>query len=170
MSETVDTRPLSERAAPVMPALGFEFEVVRHVTREQLKPVEGVPFFVEIEGIIKDAPQDTEEQIKRRAKKDKDGNLIAPAPVSDRKPPRLVDIINLETGQVMNMIAPAVLEGELEKTYPNDSYVGKTFRMVRLPMKKKGSTGEGYSLWSVQEIHIKRPEAVDNSKKKAKVA
>jgi hypothetical protein len=68
----------------------------------------------------------------------------------------------------MTMIVPAVLEGELTKTYKDAGYVGKDFRMVRLPMKKKGNTGEGYSLWSVREVLIKRPDVVDNSTKSAK--
>lgn len=139
---------LSEAAVAANAPARPKFKVKAHVTRTLLKPVPNVEFYVQPESPIHDAPKDDEIEGVRRRKK------AAPAEGEQvRQPPRLMDVINLETGEFQTMIVPVVLETELKRFYKEDSYVGKQFLMVRLDMVKKAG-GEGYSRWKIQEIEM----------------
>jgi hypothetical protein len=79
-----------------------------------------------------------------------------------KEPPYLAHVLNLETGEMGQIITPAVLKSELEKAYPKDSYVGKAFSLQRHKVE-----GKRYSTWDIAEIEIEEielepvPESVD---------
>ena len=73
--------------------------------------------------------------------------------VDDKKePPKMANVINLETGEECQIILGTVLESNLRETYPDDSYVGKQFELVK-------SAPEGarkYSLFNITEIEVEK--------------
>lgn len=60
----------------------------------------------------------------------------------------LCNVINLETGEEMQMIANAVLKGSLEEKYPDESYVGKSFKILQ--MKVEGKRYKNYSMFEIE--------------------
>jgi hypothetical protein len=54
----------------------------------------------------------------------------------------------------MLCFAPAVLAGELQKNYPNDTYVGRCFKIVEVERPAKVS----YHLFDVKEIRDPDPK------------
>jgi hypothetical protein len=73
--------------------------------------------------------------------------------VDDKKePPKMANVINLETGEEAQIILGAVLVSNLEDTYPNETYVGKQFMIEK-------SAPEGarkYSLFNITEIEVEK--------------
>jgi hypothetical protein len=57
-------------------------------------------------------------------------------------------VTNLETGEEMQIIANEVLKSSLEDAYPDASYVGKSFEIVRKPIQK----GKKYVTFTITEI------------------
>lgn len=127
--------PVVETAAAAPAAPAFEYEVVKHVTRELLKPDFDTPVFIKIESEMIHAVED------EKSRKGKN---------SDMAPPILMDVIELQTGAVSVMIVPAVLESELKDNYPENSYVNKCFRVQKIKLE-----GKKYSGWKIQEIAVK---------------
>lgn len=69
----------------------------------------------------------------------------------DQMPPvTLVNIINLETGEDMQLILNKVLQGTLEEEYPDESYVNLCFKVVK---KAKGS-GKKYHTFLIAEVEL----------------
>jgi len=69
---------------------------------------------------------------------------------SDMEAAHLVNIINLETGQEMQLIANAVLRSTLEEEYPEAGYVGKGFALT----KEAKPSGKKYNPFTVVEIEL----------------
>jgi hypothetical protein len=71
--------------------------------------------------------------------------------VDDKKEaPTMANIIELQTGQEMQIILGTVLVGNLTEEYPEGAYVGKSFELVK-------SAPEGtrkYSLYQITEIEV----------------
>ena len=150
---------LSQAAlAASMPAAP-KFRVLKQVTRSLLKPVENVAVYVTVTSAIKEAPRDEEIKSVRKSKK----APAADAETESKAPPLVMDVTNLETGELQQMIVPAVLETEIKRHYDDDSYVGLSFILVRLAMVKKAG-GHSYSRWSIQEID---PTPVEDETEKA---
>lgn len=113
-----------------------KYRVVKHVTRPLLKLENGVQYYIKIE-----APFKLAEQMKN-PKKDAAGNVIPP--------PTIVDVINLDGGISSQMVANEVFKSELQKQYPNDSYVGKLFELV----KNTKAEGKNYNTFGITELAL----------------
>lgn len=114
------------------------FRVVRHVTRPLLKIEENKPYYLKIDGAIRQA----EQQKKPKMVKQGDGTEV-PQP-----PPFIVDITNLVTGHPMQMVCNEVFRTELEKQYKDGSYVGKFFQFS----KNTKAEGKNYNTFGITEI------------------
>lgn len=92
------------------------FKRVRHVTRPQLKLTPGVEYYVKFQG-----PAHLGEKV-----------------ADNKDPATLIDVVDLRTGEEMNIIAPAVFLKELNKAYPGESYIGKSFafELMKVPEKR----------------------------------
>lgn len=71
----------------------------------------------------------------------------------DKKPPTLATVVNLESGELGQIILAEVLKTELSEAYPNNSYVGKGFEIT----KQKRKEGKRYDPYALAEIEV--PEA-----------
>jgi hypothetical protein len=69
--------------------------------------------------------------------------------VDDKKePPTMARVVNLETGELNDIILGTVLLSTLSENYPDNGYIGKAFAI-----KKHAPEGtRAYSLWDVSEI------------------
>ncbi len=111
----------------------FKPEIIKHVTMPTLKLVPDVPAYVKITAPIFEG--------KRQPPKKGE---------EPKKPPMIFNIVNLETGEVCQMVAGKVVESEITGNYPKDAYVGKCFMIVK--GKKKGSGDRGYFTYEIAEI------------------
>lgn len=64
------------------------------------------------------------------------------------KPAQIVPVINLEDGNAYTYIVAAVVESNLEETYPKESYVGKSFAIMKGPKMP----GKRYHQYAISEI------------------
>lgn len=94
--------------------LGANVTEVKAVTRPVLRQIDNVPCAVRILTHIYKG----QEIKKKRA----GGTSMAPA--------NLCSVINMETGEEMTLIANSVLQSELDRACPNQSYVGRYFALV----------------------------------------
>lgn len=51
------------------------------------------------------------------------------------KPATVCGVVDATTGENFVLIVPAVMEGNLREQYPKDSYVGKTFFIMKKPKR-----------------------------------
>lgn len=121
------------------------FRVIKHVTRPLLKLVDNQPAYVKVDGAFKQA----EQQKKPKMVKQADGSEV-PQP-----PPFVVDVTNLENNQPSTMVANEVFRTELQKQYPNDTYVGKYFEVI----KNTKAEGKNYNTFGITEIAPVETEA-----------
>jgi hypothetical protein len=66
------------------------------------------------------------------------------------KPADLCDVINMDTGEEMTVIVPAVLLSIWNEVYPEAAYVGKGFAVT----KGEKPEGKRYFKYSVDEIEV----------------
>lgn len=111
----------------------FKPEIIKHVTMPTLKLVPDVAAYVKI----------TDPIFEGKRQPPKKGE-------AEKKPPWIFNIINLETGEVCQMVAGKVVESEITGNYPKDAYVGKCFMIVK--GKKKGTGDRGYFTYEIAEI------------------
>lgn len=79
-----------------------------------------------------------------------------------KEPAHLANVIDLDTGEEMLMIIPAVLKSSLEDNYKDESYVGKAFQITHLGKKAKGGAAdEGYNLYKILEIDPTEAETAE---------
>jgi hypothetical protein len=114
-------------------AAAFVPVIVKHVTMPTLKLMPDVPVYVKI----------TEAIFEGKTQPPKDGETA-------KKPPMIFNVINLETGEVCQMVAGTVVQREIQDNYPKDAYVEKCFMIVK--GKKKGSGDRGYFTYEIAEI------------------
>lgn len=125
----------------------FQFKVIKHVTLPTLKQETGVPLFLRIEDKIYKAKELTA----TRQRKSADGSVTPMAP------PELVTVFNHADQHTYTLIANSVLAENLRDMYPEDGYVGKTFRIVRNQMA--GSAGRKYATYDITEGSVSATEA-----------
>lgn len=117
---------ISDRAmASFIAPKGFVF--AKQVTRSVLsqKELDGkTPIYVEFEGAARQAPP-----IKRSPEEEED---VMSGKVKPMDPPRVADIVNLETGELQIIIMNKVLESELDRAYPEGGYVGLSFGILKV--------------------------------------
>ncbi len=111
----------------------FKPVVIKHVTMPTLKLVPDVPAYVKI----------TEKIFEGTTQPAKKGE-------PEKKAPMIFNIINLETGEVCQMVAGTVVHREIVDSYPKDSYVNNCFMIIK--GKKKGSGDRGYFTYEIAEI------------------
>lgn len=70
----------------------------------------------------------------------------------EMEPAHVMNVIDLDTGELKQVITGTVLMGNLQENYPDDSYVGKCF--ISTQSKIEGKRYKAYSL-----AEIAQPEA-----------
>lgn len=111
-----------ENTATAAPATGFAFNKTKQVTLPILKKQDDVPVYVKFIGEVF-----TGKEVK--------GNSANNAKM---EPARIANVINLETGEEMQLIINTVLESILNENYPDQKYVGKCFEIIQYsPSGKK---------------------------------
>ena len=80
-----------------------------------------------------------------------------------------MNVVNLETGEDMQIIVPTVLRGILQEDYPDNAYVGKCFEVIlHKHMDKTDPSKLKYNKFAVAEIEVDGDDAVTETKPKAK--
>lgn len=64
------------------------------------------------------------------------------------KPATVAPVVDMQTGENLTLIVPAVLEANLKEQYPDDGYVGKGFYV----MKKAKRPGKRYFDFEISEV------------------
>ena len=111
----------------------FKPVIKKHVTMPTLKLMPDVPAYVKI----------TDPIFQGKSQPAKKGE-------TEKKPPMIFNVTNLETGEVCQMVAGTVVHREILDNYPKDAYVGKCFMIIK--GKKKGSGDRGYFTYEIAEI------------------
>lgn len=111
---------------------GRSYRLARRVTRAILGQKDGVAFYVEFETSAREAPP-----------------LDNSGKAAIKTPPRVADVIDLSTGEACLLILNAVLEAELDRAYPDGSYVGHKFAVMRFPHP---NADKRYKIYSITEI------------------
>ena len=111
---------------------GGKYARTRSVTLPTLRLEEEIAVYVKITGAMHVS------QVQQ--KPDKDGKVKEPATVAP--------VVNVETGEVAQIIVGAALKGILSDTYPKDSYVELSFEIT----KHGKAPGKRYNTYSVFEI------------------
>lgn len=71
-----------------------------------------------------------------------------------QKPPMLVNVMDLETGEAAQIIPGQILQDIFTDKYPKETYVGKGF-WIKVGEKKGGGGGRsGYNTYTVSEIEV----------------
>ncbi len=117
--------------APVAQTSG-KYKVVRNVTMPSIKLELETEYFLKATGAY----------FEGRAQKQRgsDGEAMKPATV--------LPVVNVETGEVGQLVLGSVLKDLLDESYPNASYVDKAFRVVKHDKK----AGKRYFTYSLDEI------------------
>jgi len=111
----------------------FKPTIIKHVTMPTLKLMPDVAVYVKI----------TEKIFEGKTQKPKEGE-------AEKKAPMIFNVINLESGEVCQMVAGTVVHREIIDNYPKDGYVNKCFMIVK--GKKKGTGDRGYFTYEIAEI------------------
>jgi hypothetical protein len=133
------------------------FKVKKHVTVQLLKVEDGKTYYVKFNGAIHKAVVNEAEQKKYENAKAKYDGLSAdekakvdpkdiPVPPN---PPQLAQVVNLETGEIVQIIVGSVLESELKREYPDDSYIGKGFQIQKAKIQ-----GKRYAAYQIAELEL----------------
>jgi hypothetical protein len=122
--------------------LKFQPKVIKQVSVNLLKLRPGVQLWA-----LFTAPMAVSKPLKNQSAEDK-----------AKEPPTLLPIVNLESGEVQNIIVGSVLKDLLNDEYPNGSYVGRAFGIaVKEQKDAKAGGGRRYNNYDVVEIEV--PEA-----------
>ena len=121
----------------------FTPKIIKRVTMPTLKLVPDVAVYVKILDPIFQA----KEQKLKEGEKEKDR----------KKAPMLFNVINLESGEAMQLVAGAVVQSEITETYPKQAYVGLCFMIIK-GKKKDLSGGRGYFTYEIAQIEDPKPD------------
>ena len=110
----------------------LQFKVVRKVTLPVLKISINKPYYVKID-----------DKIFQGKKLDNDKK-------DNKEPAFLVNVTDLKSGEQGQIVLNKVLKETLLEEYPDDSYVGLCFQIV----KKPKDTGKDYHTFSLVEIEV----------------
>jgi|WetSurMetagenome_2_1015567.scaffolds.fasta_scaffold01855_5 hypothetical protein len=117
----------------------FVPKVLKNVTLPFLKLEEDQPIYVKIIS-----------KMRTQTAKMTDSPKVSKKGEKDMEPATVVDVVNMKTGEEANMIVNAVLKGNWEEQYPNDSYVDKGFSITKLAKRP----GKRYNDFLIQEIAV----------------
>ncbi len=127
---------------------GLMFVKVKSVTRPILKIEKGgKPVYFRCDGPIVQA----EQMEKGREKLDANGVALPP--------PFIMPVTNLETGEENTIVLNKVLHSELEKNYPDQSYVSRCFAVE----KYAPSGDKRYSTFMIAEVELKQETAATSA-------
>jgi len=115
----------------------FEPKIIKRITMPTLKLTPDTPVYVKI----------LEKIFEGKTPKLKEGEKAE----DQKKAPMLFNVVNLETGEAMQLVAGAVVQSEIVDSYPKDGYVNKCF-MITKGKKKDLSGGRGYFTYEIAEI------------------
>jgi hypothetical protein len=115
---------------------GGKYTRTKAVTLPVFKMVEETPVYVKITAAMYEGKE-------QKPVLDKDGK-----PGKAMEPATILPVMNVETGELSQIIAGAVLEGILNDSYPDAGYVGKAFEVVKHAKRE----GKRYNTYSVFEI------------------
>lgn len=129
-----------------------KFVIKKHVTLPLLKLNDsGVPIYAFFTGAIFKAKVNEVEQkayVKNLAAWEaSDKSEAAP---TQPNPPELAHVIDMESGEVAQIIVNAILKTELIDTYPNGTYVGKGFEIKKF----KPTGGKRYAMIQIAEVEV----------------
>lgn len=72
-----------------------------------------------------------------------------------RKPPTLMHVLDLESGELAQIIPGTILADIFNDDYPNQTYVGRGFKIVVGEQKSvQGGGGKRYNQYTVAEIEL----------------
>jgi len=80
-----------------------------------------------------------------------------------KEPAHLADVIDLTTGELAQIIVNAVPMSVLKESYPDDSYVGNAFMIMR----QTRQPGKQYDPFKVEEIEVPSNLAKESEEAKA---
>jgi hypothetical protein len=129
------------------------FRIKKLVTVPHLKFEAETPYYLKFLSAMVDMEKTTPTRA-ARVKKDALGNVLPPT-VRKMAPPIVAKVLNLVDKKPYQIILNAMLEGLLEDSYPEDSYVDKCFRII-LHTK---AAGKDYHTFEVAEIEVEDPSA-----------
>lgn len=133
--------PAAEAPAAEAPAK-FVPKIIKQVSTNLLKLRPGMTVYVKITDAMKKAPVLKKQQ-------------TLPDGEKPKEPPTLVPCINLETGEVVTIIAGSVLQDLFNDEYPGNGYVGKGFAIeVKDQKASAGGGGRRYNNYNVAEIEV----------------
>ena len=110
----------------------FEFKVIKKVTLPVLKISINKEYFVKIDDKIFQG---------KKLENDKKDN---------KEPAYLVNVTDLKSGEQGQIVLNKVLKETLLEEYPEDSYVGLCFQII----KKPKDTGKDYHTFSLVQIEV----------------
>ena len=131
--------------------MAFQFKTKKLLTRPTISmKKEGAQCFVKIERPRYISTQPSREKPKEGEK--------------PKAPPTLMDVINLETGELAHVVVAEMIRSTLESEYPDNAYVGKCFHILnRGKVETKAGGGQMYN-----KIHIEEIEEPEQPKESAK--
>lgn len=72
-----------------------------------------------------------------------------------KEPATILDVINLETSEVAQLVVPAMMKSTLEEEYEDGSYVGKCFHVKNQGKQDvKAGGGQQYNKILIEEIEL----------------
>ncbi len=137
-------------AASTIPA-GFDptkAEVVKNLSVPAFKIKEQETRFFRIDSAMR--VSDFSDNSQDDADEDKGSKTKKGEPRKKRDPATVVDATDLQSGQIGTLICTSVIKSSLLRNYPDESYVGKGFRITRLEKPE----GKMYSKYTVVEIAL----------------
>lgn len=130
---------------------GFVPKIAKVITLPLLKMRPGEPLYVKFT-----APHFVGKRIKEDLATIEENKALVAAgkpakPV--KEPPVMANVINLPTGELVQIMLGSVLVGILADDYPGDAYVGKGF-LIELKEQKRGRNGGNYNTYKVAELDL----------------
>jgi hypothetical protein len=120
------------KPAPAHQALGVaqQYKKLKAVTMPTLKIEDDQEYYIKILSPITQSTKLV--QVSGAGKK---------TAADQMEPPKVITIINLDSGEEMQMVCNAVLVSELNSAYPNDKYIGKCFCISKYAIEGKRYKG-----------------------------
>jgi hypothetical protein len=140
MAKAKAKQRVSATAANTAP--GRAFKVVRNVTLPVLPVKIEEPVYVTIKDAMRVGAAQKEVIDKQTGK-----------PKPKMEPATVCTVVDLMTGEVKTLIVAAVVKGIFEDEYAGETYVGKSFCLVKHAKKE----GKNYFNYSVDEIDADQP-------------
>lgn len=130
-----------------------KFKIKAHVTLPLLKVAEGKDYAVTIETAFVRAEKGPDRKVKEEFT-DPDTGVVTSREVVKpaQEPPVLCQVTDLYTGKRMQMIAGSVFHSELDKKYPDGSYLHKSFAF-----KVYAIQGKRYKGVELAEVEVEAP-------------